>query len=440
MMKPVTDISALTIPIKPITPDHTVNDVGELFLLAEYKPFLSLPIVDNGRPIGIISRYQLMDIFLKLYGRDIYGKSPIERFMNAQPLRISLSQSLETASQYITENIKFPITEDFVVMLNGEYKGVGVVLDLLKAMEKRVMQRTDELSKAYTALKNSQMQLVQSEKMASLGQMVAGIAHEINTPLGYVRNNVEMMQGFFTQSQDGIQAYAHLVHLLTHEEPDPDAIASQAELVDSLCATFQEPEMLEEMQNLFKDSLYGLDQISEIVLNLKDFSRLDQARTTVACLNECLESTLIIAKNLIKNRVTIKKDYDSTLPKIYCSPSQLNQVFLNLISNAVQAMSEKGTIWLKTFADKEAVHVIIQDNGKGIPPDVLPKIFDPFFTTKPIGEGTGLGLSISYQIIQQHNGKIRVNSKMGVGTRFTISLPYKQTKQSITQQSSTMVV
>lgn len=428
-MSAVVRVSSLLIPISPITLQHTVSAVGDLFLSDEYKQLLSLPIVDDNKPVGVISRYELMKIFLQRYGRELYGNQSIGQLMNAKPLIVESSQTMQAASEYITEHIHFPIMEDFIITHKGEYKGIGVVLHLLKAMERQLAKHSGDLSKAYKRLQESQAQLVQSEKMASLGQMVAGVAHEINTPLGYVRNNVEMTQQLFSQVQDLMMAYDLLVNTLcSQEEPDPAQLQTQLQNITERNAVFREEESFTEVQDLFKDTLYGVEQISELVLNLKNFSRLDQAKVDNISLNDCLESTLVIAKNTIKHKVKIIKQYGD-IPKIPCSPSQINQVFLNLLTNAAQAMSTQGNVLLRTFADEKFVYTLIQDDGSGIPKEILPKIFDPFFTTKPIGEGTGLGLSISYKIIQQHGGQIKVASQQGKGTRFLISLPIHPNKR-----------
>src|SRR6185369_2025409 len=179
--------------------------------------------------------------------------------------------------------------------------------------------------------------------------------------------------------------------------------------------------VLNELSGLVNDGLYGTGQMAEIVGNLKDFSRLDRSKVTSFNLNEGLQSTLLLAKHLLKS-VTVDKAFGEIAP-IVCSPSQINQVFLNLITNAAQAMGEKpGSIKLTTRNDGDGVAVEVADNGGGIAPEVLPKIFDPFFSTKEIGKGTGLGLSISYKIVQQHGGRIDVDSTVGRGTRFTVWL------------------
>jgi signal transduction histidine kinase len=289
-------------------------------------------------------------------------------------------------------------------------------------LEQKVKERTQELSVALEELKASQAQLVQSKKMASLGQMVAGVAHEINTPLGYIKSNVEMTKDLFTETEDLVSIYDSLIHLLMSEDVGEEELNSQLAVVTELSNEFRNNETFHETKELLKDIIYGLDQISELVVNLKDFSRLDQARVADINLNECLDSVLVIGHNVIGNKVQIEKQY-TNIPMIQCSPSHINQVFLNIVTNAAQAMDKTGTIYLRTRADDENVYIEIEDTGKGIPEDVIAKIFDPFFTTKPIGEGTGLGLSICYQIIEQHNGEIKVASEVGKGTTFTISLP-----------------
>ncbi len=180
--------------------------------------------------------------------------------------------------------------------------------------------------------------------------------------------------------------------------------------------------VIKELIELVKDGLFGTGQVSEIVGNLKNFSRLDRSKVSHSNLNDSLNSTLLLAKHMLKS-VTVIKNFGE-IPEITCAPSQINQVFLNLITNAVQAMpEERGTITLATRTDGDGVTVEVTDDGAGIPPEVMVRIFDPFFTTKEIGKGTGLGLSISYKIIEEHGGKISVESKPEMGTKFTVWLP-----------------
>ena len=349
--------------------------------------------------------------------------------MKANPLLLSIEQSLETAAQYVAANITTPITEDFIITKDGRYSGVGIVLDLLNAVEQKATLASKRLEEAYRQLKFSQAQLVQSEKMASLGQMVAGVAHEINTPLGYVRNNVEMMQSTFQQIREVLDQHEHLLELISAESPDEQAITASIIGASSASADLRDVLPDAEADALFKDTLFGVDQIKELVINLRNFSRLDQAKVADINLNDCLEQTLVIANNVLKGKITVVKRLGE-IPPVACSPSQVNQVLLNLITNASQAIEhDNGRIAVVTEHDTDWVHVSVQDNGKGIAQEDLKKIFDPFFTTKPIGQGTGLGLSISFQIVEAHGGTIRVSSIPGKGTRFVVSLPKNPTTQ-----------
>jgi two-component system, NtrC family, sensor kinase len=290
-------------------------------------------------------------------------------------------------------------------------------------LERRVQLRTRELSEALQHLKDSEAQLIQSEKMSSLGQMVAGVAHEINTPLAYVKNSLGTFADKLPTLGQTLENCEKLLALLQAGN-DAEGLSRQFATVSAQINQLKQQGVVKELSGLVKDGLYGTGQMAEIVGNLKDFSRLDRSKVTKFNLNEGLQSTLLLAKHLLKS-VTVNKAFGEIAP-IVCSPSQVNQVFLNLITNAAQAMGDRpGTITLTTRNDGDGVAVEVADNGGGIAPDVLPKIFDPFFSTKEIGKGTGLGLSISYKIVQQHGGRIDVESTVGSGTRFTVWLPLK---------------
>ena len=294
-----------------------------------------------------------------------------------------------------------------------------------ETLEQRVRERTEELSRTLDHLKESEAQLVQSEKMASLGQMVAGVAHEINTPLAYVRSSLETVQshcaGFL---REFIEEMVRLVTLMRSADVSESDVAEQFDKAVALMDSFNEYGVIGEMQGLLNDGVHGVDEITGIVVNLKNFSRLDRSQVARCRVEECIDSTLHLAKSVVA-KTKVKKLFASTLP-ISCSPSQINQVLLNLVTNAVQAIgdAENGRVTIVSrMQDAGHVAVDVIDNGTGIPADVLPRIFDPFFTTKAVGKGTGLGLSIVYKIIEQHGGAINVHSKEGVGTKFTITLP-----------------
>jgi signal transduction histidine kinase len=423
-MSTASALARLLKPVAPLAPGMSIADVADRLLTPEHKAFLSLPIVDAaGMPLGLVSRSALQDIFMQRFGRDLRGRNPVQEVMNAAPLVVSLETSLEEAAKQITGQLQYPITEDFILVDGqGRYCGLGTVLDLLKAMEARIAQRNRILRKALVDLKESQTQLVQSEKMASLGQMVAGVAHELNTPLGYVKNNVQLLRELSAPLFELAEAQAALADCLA----DPDCAEAQLAMALDTAATARAnaaPELLaEDLTQLFSDTLYGLEQIGELVVGLKDFARLDRAMSEEVDINDCIRSALVIARNNIKDKAETVLQLGE-LPRIPCAPSQINQVLLNLLNNAAQAIEGRGQIVLKTWAEDDAVFISLRDSGRGMSAEVLARIFDPFFTTKPVGQGTGLGLSISYKIIQDHGGWIRAASEPGRGTRFLIRLP-----------------
>lgn len=282
------------------------------------------------------------------------------------------------------------------------------------------------LTQANRELKESQMQLVQSEKMSALGQMVAGIAHEINTPLAYVKGTLDVMKEHLSKVHDLANSSHLFATSLRDKNTDKNELNTQYLQVATLSHDVVKNKRFEELDSMLSDGTHGIGQISEIVINLRNFSRLDRASVANFDVRKGLDSTLLLARNLLKHRVTVQTEY-LDVPDIMCSPSQVNQVFLNIITNAAHAMGEQGTLILRTERhDEKMIRIEIQDDGGGIPSSVLPKIFDPFFTTKPIGEGTGMGLSISYKIIEAHGGKILVDTEKGIGTTFSILLPISQ--------------
>ena len=417
-------LGALILPVEALTPECSVQQAGERFLEARHAELLSLPVVHRGRPLGVVSRHELMvKVYMQPYGRELHGRRPVTTLMNAAPLLIGADADVKSAGALIGARLRRPITEDFLVVdAQGCYVGVGIVLDVLRALEDRLGQRSDELEQAYRRLQASQHQLVQSEKLATLGQLVAGLAHEINTPLGYVRNNVEMTRASLPGVGTLLDAYAGVVDGLLGGVDEAEFAARAARLDSARDAL--DPAMLGELESLLDDTLHGVKQIGELVGNLKDYSRLDTRRTEAVDLHGLIDSALRIGAHLLKKKAIVVDRRYGALQPVRCAPAQINQVLLNLIANAAQAIEHgAGRITLRTQCLGGYAMVAVEDNGKGIPADVLPRIFEPFFTTKPVGQGTGLGLSICQQIVQAHGGRIGASSTPGVGTRFVLALP-----------------
>jgi two-component system NtrC family sensor kinase len=416
-------LAALLLPVTPLTPQCSVAEAGERFLDAANAKLLSLPVVEGGRVLGCVTRHELMlRVYMQPYGRELHGRRAVTTLMDARPLSLSIDSSIEAAGQLIGRSLRQPITEDFVVLdTHGRYAGMGVVLDVLRALELRVGQHAQELEGAYRRLKASQHRLVQSEKLATLGQLVAGLAHEINTPLGYVQNNLAMTRDLLPGAAELADAGSALLEATL--DGDAQDWQQRAERLSAARAAF-DPSLFGDLSALLDDTLHGVAQIADLVGNLKDFSRVDAAHSEAVDLHGLIDAALRIAGHILKRRnVQVQCRYGELSP-LRCAPAQINQVLLNLISNAAQAIDhDQGMIMIRTQMLGGYALVAVQDNGRGIAPDVLPRIFEPFFTTKPVGQGTGLGLSICQQIVQAHGGRIAATSTPNAGTRFVVALP-----------------
>lgn len=274
-----------------------------------------------------------------------------------------------------------------------------------------------EMAAMNQRLEEAHTQLMQSEKMAAVGQLAAGVAHEINNPVGYVSSNLCTLENYVVNLISLVNAYSEVEPLLAGQEAI-EAIQSMKQKMDLGYLT-------DDISDLLQESQEGLKRVRQIVQDLKDFSHVDSGKWVWADLHKGLDSTLNIVHNEIKYKTQVIKEYGD-LPEIECCLSQLNQVFMNLLVNAAQAMKERGTIWVRTGREDDMVWIEIEDTGKGIPPEHLNRIFDPFFTTKPVGQGTGLGLSLSYGIVKKHGGRIEVHSVLDKGTRFSVWLPLQK--------------
>ena len=296
--------------------------------------------------------------------------------------------------------------------LNDLIRRVKDLMQLQLQRSEELREKNNQLQNTIQALHQTQSQLVQAEKMSSLGQMVAGIAHEINNPISFIHGNIKPLEAYF-------QDLSHLIDLYQSEYPQPGmAIQEHQEDID---LDF----VLKDVALLLESMKIGTVRVRDIVISLRNYSRLDEATVKDVDIHEGLESTLLILNHRVERDIEVIKEYGS-LPKVRCSPSQLNQVYTNLITNAIDALEGrlvKQLILQTRVLPSMQIEIIIRDTGKGISPQNQAKIFDPFFTTKPVGKGTGLGLGICIKIIQQHQGTIEIQSVVGEGTAFVITLP-----------------
>ena len=276
-----------------------------------------------------------------------------------------------------------------------------------------------ELQKTLDSLKLTQSQLVQSEKMASIGQLVAGIAHEINNPVTFISAGVDSLNTNLEEVRQVLDIY----HRIT-----PNNAKEKLKEIEELKEQIDYKQAIREINILIDSVKTGTDRTTEIVKGLRTFSRLDEDVLKMADIHEGLDSTLILLRNKYKERIEIEKHYGDIL-EIECYPGQLNQVFMNILSNAIDAIEKKGIIAISTSQSDRSIRISIKDTGRGISENIRSKIFDPFFTTKEVGQGTGLGLSICHSIIEKHRGSIEVKCEVGKGSEFVIVLPVEQSKK-----------
>ncbi len=339
------------------------------------------------------------------------GMTGIEFLKKARKIRPQTSYNLMTGQANLNSAIKA-----FQFGADGYFaKPLEIELMLHRFTEICEKQKMhSDLSNAYETLKKSQSQIIQQEKMASIGQLAAGVAHEINNPVGFINSNLSTLNNYTKKLQ---------TYIKTLENTLPDSTTNEIRSeIESTKKSLKIDYILNDMPELIAESQDGTDRVKKIVQNLKSFSRIDENEQTEADINECLESTINIIWNELKYKATIIKEYED-IPPTLCYPQQLNQVFMNLMINAVHAMEKQGEIIIRSSCALNSISVSITDNGCGIPEKNLKHIFEPFFTTKEAGKGTGLGMSIAYDIIKKHHGSIEVESEVDKGTTFTVVLP-----------------
>lgn len=353
--------------------------------------------------IGLfITRTLIQPIMLLREGADLVGKGNL-----SHKLLIKTNDEIQDVAEAfndmtseikeIYDNLQMSIYESrkHATELAAESKKLERVNTTLRSDRTAMMNIMEDMNEANRQLKDIQAQLLQSEKMAVVGQLAAGVAHEINNPMSFILSNLDTLSKYMPDIIDAVQ----------NKQSNVDA-----------------QELIEDVVKMVQESYEGALRVKRIVQDLRTFSHVDEAELQSVDIHTCLDSTLNILENEIKYKVEIIKEYGN-IPNIRCYPMQLSQIFLNLIVNALQAIENQGKISIKTYSAGGKIFIEIGDTGCGIPPEVIDRIFEPFFTTKRVGKGTGLGLSIVYNIIKRHNGEISVKSKIGEGSLFTIALP-----------------
>ena len=382
----------------------------------------------------------------------MFGLADKDEFISVHPSQLSPPSqpdgrdSLSAANEKIATAFKLGLSrfdwvhrrkngEDFpaeVMLSTFDFQGKRVLQAVVRDITERKLLETQavvqyehvvslntRLAETNKQLSQAQNQLLQSEKMASIGQLAAGVAHEINNPIGFVNSNLGTLDKYLANIFALLTRYEEAEALMDGHEHELDELRQFKKKIDL-------GYLRDDIKALLTESQQGLERVKKIVIDLKDFSHIGASdKWTWADVQQGLESTLSVVWNELKYKCEVKKEY-ATLPQVYCLPSQLNQVFMNLLVNAAQAIEERGVITIRTGQENAQVWVEVADTGKGIVPENLSRIFDPFFTTKPVGSGTGLGLSVSYSIVEKHHGRIEVHSEVGKGSAFRVWLPVEQ--------------
>ena len=287
---------------------------------------------------------------------------------------------------------------------------------LYQSLEQQVKDRTKELEAAYSELKSTQAMMVHSEKMKSLGELVAGITHEINNPVNFIYGNLIHLKNYTADMMSVINQYSEFDADLTEEHRK-----KIKELKEEIDLDF----LKDDLPELIRSCQEGTERTKNIVLDLKNFSRLEEAVINNVDLPREIDTTLNILHNKLKNRITVHKEYQENMPHVEGFGGQLNQVFMNILDNAAFAIQDKGDIWIRLKSDGNNAIIEFEDNGCGMDETTRKKVFDPFFTTKEVGQGTGLGMAISYKVIKNHKGTIDLVTEPGKGSKFTITLPLR---------------
>ncbi len=336
-----------------------------------------------------------------------------------------LNQLTKGVKEFANGNFDFRLKESNFAEINelvDAYNYMAFQLhDLYDSLELKVQERTLALERANQEIKETQAMMVHSEKMRSLGELVAGIAHEINNPVNFIHGNIMILDKYVKDMFSLIDLY------IANENSIPE---DEMKKISKIKADIDIDFIRDDVKDLIKSCIEGTERTKNIVLDLKNFSRMEEMVLTQFNIPKEIDTTLNILNNKYKNRITVVKDYEPNVPKIEAFGGQLNQVFMNILDNAQYAIKGEGTVTISVKQEGENVVIKFSDTGEGIKKEDLRKVFEPFFTTKPVGQGTGLGMSITYRVIKNHNGEILVDSEVGKGTTFTIKLPINYKNQN----------
>ncbi len=334
-----------------------------------------------------------------------------------------LDELTKGVKEFAKGNFDFRLKESKFIEINelvNAYNYMAFQLhDLYDSLELKVQERTLALERANQEIKETQAMMVHSEKMRSLGELVAGIAHEINNPVNFIHGNIIILDNYVKDMLALIDLYIANESSISEDE---------LKKINKKKADMDLDFIRDDVKDLIKSCMEGTERTKNIVLDLKNFSRMEEMVLTQFNIPKEIDTTLNILNNKYKNRITVVKNYDPDVPKIEAFGGQLNQVFMNILDNAQYAIKGEGTVTISVKREGEKVVIKFSDTGEGIKKEDIRKVFEPFYTTKPVGQGTGLGMSITYRVIKNHNGEINVDSELGKGTTFTIKLPINYEK------------
>ncbi len=388
--------------------------------------------LDDDKTLRMISANPASEILTGVPATEVIGKTLDENFPGLRDKGIPQQYAEVVRSQKPIEIEDIYYGDDRVIAAAYSVKAfplpndqVGVSFENImgrKKIENEIIAKNEELENNLAKINAMHTQLILSEKMASLGEITAGVAHEIKNPLNFITGNIEPLKRDISDLLEVLGKYESVIKAQNLQEAFSEVEAIKSDMDFEF--------LVKEIQKLTEGITEGANRTKEIVKSLGSFSRKGDDKFVMCNIHEGIDSTLILLGSKIKNRITINKEYGE-IPQMECQPDRLNQIFMNILSNAIQAIDEKGEIFIKTVSEGASVSITIRDSGKGMDEEVQKRIFEPFYTTKDMGKGTGLGLSISYSIVEQHNGKINMSSELSKGTEFIITLPVQQKSSNV---------